>query len=274
MPGMTIKPVGSTLMELVPLRLAPLSRAASKPAVAYRPDAVSFSLAAPMGSGALQQASYRAVSLARGVLDRFAQWKKTPEGMAYAVWRKGQELLPESMRSIGKWGASWGLDGYLLGNEPRLAWRKNPGGQEWRPRCNVFAYNMSYQAGFALPGSPDSSILRPASLAAPFLGSQDKYGVQNYFQRVPLEQVRPGDWVLLRNKAGKFSHVVMAAGGFDGQKVDIAHAGNTPKPLDEKLRFKNGKVQSWTDYVIIRPTRLRPIDPTTGQPVQKPSVYA
>lgn len=266
---MPISSVGSRLLELKPLRR--LQSVAPAPPAPFRPD--SWVAQAPLAAGgdAVYQAGQRAVGLARGLLQRYDQWKKTPEGMSYAVWLKGQQILPEAMRSVGKWGTSWGLAGYLLGNEPRLAWKKYPGGQEWKPRCNVFVYNMSYQAGFALPGSPSSSILRPASLAAPFKEGKDPYGVKNYFQQVPLNQVRPGDWVVLRNKKAKFSHVVMAAGGFDGQKVPIAHAGNTPKPLTETLSFKNGQVKGWTDYVVIRPTRLRPIDPATGQPVIKPS---
>lgn len=265
-PLMTIAPVGFHLLTLSALNT---TQAPVRPVSAMAGDSLQLT---GLSRDRLTGAGQRAARLATQVLETFDRWKRTNEGKAYFAWRKEQMKLPESQRSTGTWGTSWGLNGYLKGNKPKLAWRDKPGGIVWKPRCNVFCYNASYQAGFALPGSPTSSILRPDSLAKPFTTGKDPYRVRDYFQQVNLQNVRPGDWIVLKGKSNEFTHVVMATGGFDGQRVPIAQAGGTPQKLGDALRFPKGKPQGWQEYVVIRPTRLRPLDPATGQPVKAPHV--
>lgn len=171
----------------------------------------------------------------------------------------------------------------------RMAWpASSRGGDRRATRCNVFAYNMAYQSGFALPTTPYRlpqpghrdgvtfdrvhDVLNPAALAAPFdrPGAPDRRGVRNYFQPVEgREHARPGDWVLYQNRNGSWSHVdVVQSAERRGDAVRLTTVGAGSGPPNDMYTSRPFDVNSdgtlnrrnWQRVMILRPSSLRPAD--------------
>jgi hypothetical protein len=230
-------------------------------------------------------AARQIVVSAQAQLNQYAQWIRTSEGKAYLSWRTDQLKLPENQRTTGNWGKDWGLDGVLRGNKPRMVWRDFGAGQVWRFRCNVFATNHTYAAGFAVPvvATPNSMVTRYRAEVAGRRQAPIEHQISRYFDEVPFDQVQPGDWVIVghqkSNGSVDYPHVVIAAGSLQNGNLQIAQAGSNPKPESTCYRVRNGKIEAVRDdgavtvkydhAVVLRPKLLRPTGPD-GQRARNP----
>jgi hypothetical protein len=175
-----------------------------------------------------------------------------------------------------------------------MSWPNRPGGSGGiltATRCNIFAYNMAYQGGLALPtqhyarrnGPPLSDALAPAQLAAPMLNpsTRDPHNVRSYFQRVDPSQARPGDWVLYHDRPnaqhphGHWGHVDVVSAApttrADGDvELRVQGAGGNAQANREmyegSVRFGSADAvhgsRSFDRAIIVRPMRARPAGDT------------
>lgn len=155
-------------------------------------------------------------------------------------------------------------------------------------RGNVFAYNMAYQVGLALPTvayplrTPIErhgekfdrihDVLTPAQLAAPFGPNprggppRDAKGVRKFFRDVEPARARPGDWVLYMQESGAWTHVdLVEKNETQGKLVRLVTvgAGNTP-PND---LYRGGVVcnldgtmpgnRTWARVMVLRTLHMR-----------------
>lgn len=195
------------------------------------------------------------------------------------------------IRAGGHDGVRRELRTYQLGQPIRMSWPNRPGGSGGNvnaTRCNVFSYNMAYQAGLALPtqhysrshGRPAlSDVLAPAELAAPMLNpsARDPHNVRSYFQRVDPSQARPGDWVLYHDRPdaghahGHWGHVdVVSAAPTTGANGEVelrtqgagGNAATNREMYEGSVRFSGADAvrgsHSFDRAIVVRPIRARP----------------
>ncbi len=182
---------------------------------------------------------------------------------------------------------------YERGQPYRAAWPARAGGNGGdlnSTRCNVFNYNMAYQAGVAVPtheiplrhpvtrgGQPVDRIhdsLRPASLATPFVPRADgtlppdPEHVRDYFRQVPPAEVRAGDRLVYQNPRGGWSHTDRATGPATQTqtgRLQIPRAGSGSAAGREMYRSTlntgaDGSVRGhdFQRVMVLRPTQVRP----------------
>ncbi len=202
----------------------------------------------------------------------------------------GGELVDRYQASVGRGGeAPADLRTYLRGQPIRPSWPARAGGSGGdvnATRCNVFAYNVAYQAGVSVPTREiplhtpvrrghDTfdrihDVLSPAELAAPFASARaaDRQGVRERFQQVAPSEARTGDWVLYQRRGGGWSHVDVVAGppAATANAVDVPTVGSGAMPPRELYRSTahiaaDGSTPASAHFaraMVLRPTQLRP----------------
>lgn len=194
----------------------------------------------------------------------------------FAAARRRGERIPDDLQT------------YLRDAPYRFAWpATSNSGNLSSSRSHVFAYNLAFEAGLALPtaayplrqplvvnGQTYANIhdvLTPQQLAAPFQPGlragppRDPRHVRTYFRSVDITRARAGDWTLYQAPSGSWTHVdiVERAELPGGVRLHTIGAGN---PAPSEL-YRGGvacnpdgttQTRTWQRVMVLRPMFTRP----------------